>query len=269
MTNRFIRKLRGFADLSEMDVAALEQATAHPRRFVARRDLIREGDRPGPVLVMLDGWSFRYKILPNGSRQIMAFLMPGDACDLHIGMLDVMDHSIQTVTPSRVAFIPRGEMDRLMDDHPSIARAMYVAQLTDEGTLREWIVSMGRRSSIERVAHLVCELYLRAHWIGLAESAQLALPLSQVVLADALGMTPVHINRVLKELRLSGAMALPPRQPVDYGPGEARPDCRLRRELPAPAAAEGRCHCRSRRPRQRLATAGRRRQATPCARGAD
>ena len=208
MANRLVEKLSGFADLAPEEVAALEEATAHPRRLAARLDLIREGDRPGPVFVMLDGWAFRYKILPNGSRQIMAFLMPGDACDLNVGMLAEMDHSIQTVTPARVATIPRGEMERLMQHHQGISRAMYLAQLTDAGTMRSWIVSMGRRSSIERVAHLMCELYVRARSIGLVEDTEFALPLSQIVLADALGMTPVHINRVLKGLRLAGAMAL-------------------------------------------------------------
>jgi len=208
MANRFVQKLAGFTDLTPEEVAALEKATARPRDMAVRQDLIREGDRPGPVFVMLDGWAFRYKILPNGSRQIMAFLMPGDCCDLHVGMLAEMDHSIKTVTPARVATISRDEMDRLMYDYRGIARAMYIAQLTDEGTLRAWIVSMGRRSSIERVAHLMCELYIRAQGIGLTDGAEFALPLSQIVLADALGMTPVHINRVLKELRLAGAMLL-------------------------------------------------------------
>ena len=208
MINQFVRKLTTFADLTAAEVAVLERATARSRKVAAKHDLIREGDKPGPVIVMLTGWAFRYKILPAGTRQITAFLMPGDCCDLHIGLLAQMDHSIQTASPSRVASIARAEMDGLLDDHKGIARAMYRSQLTDEGTLRAWIVSMGRRSSIERVAHLICELYVRAHWIGLVEDTQFALPLSQIILADALGMTPVHINRVLKELRLAGAMAL-------------------------------------------------------------
>ena len=208
MANRFIDKLRGFAQLTRGEIGALEAATAAPRTFPARRDLIREGDRPGPVLVMLEGWAFRYKVLPNGSRQIMAFLMPGDACDLHIGLVGEMDHSIQTVTEAKVAIVARAEMDALMASHPGIARAMYIAQLVDEGTLRAWIVSMGRRSSIERVAHLLIELYIRAANIGLASNDTMGLPLAQAVLADALGMTPVHINRVLQTLRRSGAIEL-------------------------------------------------------------
>ena len=96
----------------------------------------------------------------------------------------------------------------VVNRHPNIARAMYSAQLVDEGVMRAWIVSMGRRGSNERVAHLICELYLRARNIGLTHDGDFALPMSQIVLADALGMTPVHMNRVLKELRLAGAMRL-------------------------------------------------------------
>ena len=122
-------------------------------------------------------------------------------------MLAEMDHGIQAITAARVATISRHEMTTMLNDYPAIAHAMYVAQLIDERIMRSWIVSMGRRSSIERVAHLVCELYLRMRGIGLSTERSLALPLSQIILADALGMTPVHINRVLKELRIAGAMA--------------------------------------------------------------
>jgi CRP-like cAMP-binding protein len=207
MHNRFIAKLRGFVELSDADIAALEQATAMPTRYRPRQDIIREGDRTGPVFVVLEGWACRYKILPSGTRQITAFLMPGDACDLHIGMLEEMDHSIQALTSARVVAISRGAIERMMNDHARIARGMYLAQLVDEATLRAWIVSMGRRSSIERVAHLLCELYLRAHMLS-ASDPLVELPLSQIVLADALGMTPVHINRVLRDLREAGALQL-------------------------------------------------------------
>ena len=208
MVNLFVQKLSGLAELKADESAVLARATADPRRYVARQDLIREGDEPGPMFVVLEGWVCRYKILPSGTRQIMAFLMPGDACDLHIKLLAEMDHSIQAITTAMVATISRIEMQNIMHEHPNIARAMYSAQLIDEGIMRAWIVSMGRRSSTERVAHLICELYLRARNIGLTGDGEFALPLSQLVLADALGMTAVHINRVLKELRLVGAMAL-------------------------------------------------------------
>jgi CRP-like cAMP-binding protein len=207
MGNRFVEKLGSFAELAKADIVAIEEATSTPRKYLAKQDMIREGDQPGPVFVVLEGWGCRYKILPSGTRQITAFLMPGDCCDLHVGMLAEMDHTIQAVTAATVAVVSRTEMDALMA-RPNIARAMYVAQLVDEGTLRSWIVSMGRRSSLERVAHLMCELYLRAFVVGEASDQAVTLPLSQIILADALGMTPVHINRVLKQLRDVGAMDL-------------------------------------------------------------
>lgn len=207
MVNPFVRKLKSMVDLSPSDVGALEALTRKPRDYSARQDMIREGDRPGPVFVMLEGWACRYKILPSGTRQIMAFLLPGDACDLHIGMLSEMDHGLQAVTDAKIALIHADEMSKLLEQHPRIANAMYKAQLIDEGTLRAWIVSMGRRSSVERVAHLMCELYLRSKPLDGVDH-KVALPISQVVLADALGMTPVHVNRVLRSLREAGAMSL-------------------------------------------------------------
>ena len=208
MENRFIDKLSNFGKLTDDDTAALTAITATPRKYAARKDLIREGDRPGPVFIVLEGWACRYKILPGGTRQVLAYLMPGDSCDLHVGLLAEMDHSIQTITAATVATVSRVEMDAVMDNHPQIARAMYTGQLIDEGTMRAWITSMGRRSSIERVAHLMCELYLRACNIGLANGTGFALPLSQIMLADSLGMTPVHLNRVVNELQKTGAIAL-------------------------------------------------------------
>ena len=208
MTNPFLKKLSGLVELTAHDAAALENATANPRRYVARQDLIREGDETGPVFVLLEGWACRYKILPSGTRQIMAFLMPGDACDLHIKLLAQMDHGIQAITTTMVATIAQPLMRTIMRDHPNIAEAMYTAQLIDEGVMRAWIVSMGRRSASERVAHLICELYLRMRNVEPTDDKEFALPLSQLVLADALGMSAVHVNRVLKELRLAGAMAL-------------------------------------------------------------
>ncbi|MET0365421.1 MAG: Crp/Fnr family transcriptional regulator [Sphingobium sp.] len=206
MGNAFVDKLRGCAALSPDDVDALVQSTAVHRSIPARYDLIREGDRPGPVFVVLEGWACRYKVLPNGSRQVLAYLMPGDCCDLHVSLLAEMDHSIQTVTACVVATIERGVMEALLERHPAVARALYVAQLIDEGTLRAWITSMGRRTSLERAAHLMCELYLRARISGPPGETELVLPLSQLMLADSLGMTPVHLNRVLKQLRACGAM---------------------------------------------------------------
>lgn len=208
MVNAFVEKLAGFARLEPSDVAVLKGMTEPGRAFVRRQDLIREGDPPGPVFVMLEGWACRYKILPDGGRQILAFLLPGDCCDLNVGLLAQMDHGIQAITDAQVAMIPGTELAEVMFAHPAIARAMYIAQLVDEAVLRSWIVSMGRRLSIERVAHLMCELYLRVVHVQPAEEAELRIPLSQNTLADSLGMTTVHVNRVLRELSKMGIMKL-------------------------------------------------------------
>lgn len=206
MSNHFVQKLDNLAELSLGDIAALSAVTSRPHNYAAKQDMIREGDRPGPVFVILEGWACRYKILPSGTRQIMAFLLPGDCCDLHVGILAEMDHNLQALTRCKVALIQGDTMEALLEDHPAVARAMYKSQLIDEGILRAWIVSMGRRSSVERVAHLMCELYLRS--LSIDSSAEVAFPVSQIVVADALGMTPVHVNRILKELRVAGAMTL-------------------------------------------------------------
>ncbi len=206
MANHFVQKLKNLAELNSADTTAIAALTSHPRDYAAKQDIIREGDRPGPVFVILKGWACRYKILPSGTRQIMAFLLPGDCCDLHVGILAEMDHNLQALTTCEVALIPGDRMEALLEDHPAVARAMYMSQLIDEGILRAWIVSMGRRSSVERVAHLMCELYLRS--FSIYSTNEVAFPISQIVLADALGMTPVHVNRILKELRVRGAMSL-------------------------------------------------------------
>jgi CRP-like cAMP-binding protein len=208
MANAFVEKLRGYTALTAEDVALLDDACSSARSVPARVDLIREGDKPGPVFVVLEGWACRYKILPEGGRQIMAFLIPGDFCDMHVAVLEEMDHNIATLTPARIATIARAQIEDLIDSRPGITKAFWRSQLIDEGVLRAWIVSMGRRGSTERVAHLMCELYVRAHNIGHAENDMLELPLTQIMLADALGLTPVHVNRVLRTLRLRNIMEI-------------------------------------------------------------
>ena len=150
---------------------------------------------------MLEGWAYRYKILPDGSRQIMAFMMPGDFCDLHIGSLEEMDHSVGTLTACQIVTISRDKMEELIVATPGLTHAFWRAQLIDQGVLRAWIVSIGRRDALERIAHLMLELYVRMRGIGLADDNTCQVPLTQIVVGDALGLTPVHTNRIIRELR--------------------------------------------------------------------
>lgn len=208
MSNAFIDKLTAHVALSRDDISMLEAECANARDIPARHDLIRDGDPSGPLFVILEGWACRYQILPEGSRQITAFPMPGDCCDMHLATGHVMDHNIATLTDARVASIPRARFQEMIATRPALTQALWWSQIVDEGVLRAWIVSMGRRGSVERVAHLMCELYIRARNIGLTTGDELELPLSQLVLGDALGLTPVHVNRVLRQLRLLGIMRL-------------------------------------------------------------
>ena len=196
-----IAKLQTVADLRESDVEKLVALCVDERFIAARRDILSEGERPDHVHVILEGWAARYKTLRDGSRQIVAFLIPGDFCDLHVTILGQMDHGIVALTRCRIAYIPSMQLDSLTSDHNGLTKALWWATLVDEGVLREWILNVGRRDAFERIGHLLCELHARMQMVGLVEDDRLALPLTQDQLADATGLTPVHVNRTLQRLR--------------------------------------------------------------------
>lgn len=203
MHNPLVKKLDRIVSLSDEDRQALAGICAETHDLNEGEDIICEGDRPEHVHLVLDGWAYRYKILEDGSRQITAFLIPGDFCDMHVALLGEMDHNIGTLTRTKVAYIPHHHMNELLE-RPQIARAFWWATLVDEAVLRAWIVNLGRRDAYNRIAHLICELHLRLDSIGLVEEGSFELPLTQEELADAAGMTSVHTNRTLQRLRSEG-----------------------------------------------------------------
>ncbi len=200
MTNRLTRKLEAFGPLPDADRRLLDEVCREARAIGPKIDLIREGDAPSDVHLILEGFACRYKVLPNGTRQIMAFLVPGDFCDLHVFILKAMDHTIATLSPCKVVKIPRARILEMMD-RPAIARAFWWAALVDEATLREWLVNIGARTAEQRIAHLLCELLLRLQTVGLADSDRYELPITQAELADTVSLTSVYVNRVLQRLR--------------------------------------------------------------------
>jgi CRP-like cAMP-binding protein len=200
VTNPFIRKLEYGADLTDEDRAVLASVSANARPMAAHTDIIREGDKPDTVHLVMEGYACRYKLLPDGKRQIMALFVPGDLCDLHVQILGEMDHSIATLSNARIVEIPTPTVGKLIEN-PRINRALWWASLVDEGTLREWLVSMGQRDSGEQMAHVFCELYVRLDSIGLVRAKGFDFPLTQNELADLMGITPVHVNRVIGRLR--------------------------------------------------------------------
>lgn len=199
MSFPFLIKLAAAGALSDGDVQALHGACQNVHTVAMRRDLVREGENPDHVNLILDGLACRYQQLENGNRQITAFLLPGDFCDTHISLFNEMDHSIGTVTECKVARIPKAVIEELTA-RPGIARAFWWAGLVDEAVLRAWIVNLGRRDARNRLAHLLCELYCRLATVGRAANDELLLPSTQEELGDALGLTSVHVNRSLKRL---------------------------------------------------------------------
>ncbi len=205
-------KLATVADLGDRDVEQLLALCGDVRVVHAKQNVLSEGERPDHVHLIVEGWAARYKALADGSRQIVAFLLPGDFCDLHVAVLGHMDHGIVALTRCRVAYIPSQSLDTLTSDHNGLTKALWWATLVDESILREWVLNVGRRDAFERIGHLLCELHARMEMVGLVRDDRLALPLTQEELADATGLTPVHTNRTLQRLRrenlieLSGGM---------------------------------------------------------------
>ena len=206
--NPLIRKLEGFAALTDAERAMLERISAESRLVGPPTDLAREGDRPEGVFLVMDGIACRHKLRANGARQIMAYLVPGDLCDLDVALLDEMDHTITTFSTCRVVRIAPETVASLLRDYPQIARALRKSTLVDEATLREWLVNVGRRSAVERLAHLFCELLLRMRAVGLSMENSYGLPLTQADLADTTGLSTVHVNRSLAVLRRQGLIEL-------------------------------------------------------------
>ena len=204
MPDPFIRKLSFGARLSDEDCRALAAAVRNVETIPAHTDLICEGESPSDVHVVLKGFACRYKLLDDGGRQILAWLTPGDCCDLQVSLLNEMDHSIATLSECIVGYISRADVEALLARSAEITRAMWWASLVDEAVLREWLAGMGRRSAEKQVAHIFCELLERLKAVGLAEGGQFDFPVTQVELADTVGLSSVHVNRITQGLRDRG-----------------------------------------------------------------
>lgn len=206
MSGKFlIRKLNAFTRLTTAGEAAIEELTTRRLAEIPRGvDVISEGEDPRTVNVVIDGWACRYKTLEDGRRQILAFFVPGDLADLHVYILDAMDHSIGALTSLQYAKIDPKSFEELGDSHPRVLQALWWDSLLTASIQREWLVSVGQRNALESVAHLACELFLRLKMVGLAENDLCRFPLTQSDIADALGMTQPHVSRTVKELNATG-----------------------------------------------------------------
>ena len=199
--DNFFRKLERRDVLSEQEREALISRAGPEIDFPAGADIVHEGERLDRSLLVVSGFSTRYHTLRDGGRQITAVHVPGDFVDLHSLLLKEMDHSVGALSACRVITFPHRGLIEITERYPHLTRLLWLMTLLDSSIHRQWIVAMGRRSAPEQLAHLICELYVRLESVGLASDFKFEFPATQTQLADALGISPVHVNRVLQELR--------------------------------------------------------------------
>jgi CRP-like cAMP-binding protein len=197
---RVVRRLETRVRLDSDDRAAIHALPVTNRTLESATYMVREGEQVENCILLLSGFAYRHKITGDGQRQIMSVHMPGEFLDLQNSLLGIADHNVQALTRCEVATVPVSALRKLADDRPLVGRAMWIDTLIDAAIFREWIVNVGRRDSISRLSHLLCEFALRLKAAGLAEDRRYELPMTQEQLADCTGLTPVHVNRVLKEL---------------------------------------------------------------------
>jgi CRP-like cAMP-binding protein len=202
-----VRKLEGWARLSDADVAALRALPFQVRRHEAPAYIIREGaTRLRYCSFVLTGFAIRQKLTAAGARQIVSLHLPGDFLDLQHLFLHVADHNVQALTRMETVDIERTALRELALTNPNIGRALWTDALVDASIYREWVLNVGRRDARQRIAHLLCEFALRMKAAGLDMGDGCQLPMTQEQLGDAVGLTSVHVNRTLKSLAADGVV---------------------------------------------------------------
>lgn len=200
------RKLGAFVVLSEKELAALEVFHQRRRSFEPGMDLVRQGQLGQLAYILADGWVCSYKLLPSGTRQIVDFQVPGDFLGLRSVLFRTSDHNAEAMTRVEVSEVLPADLIEAFANTPRLATAVLWAASRDEAMVVEHLVDIGRRNAVERTAHFLLELGARLKLVGLGTEEGYACPLSQYMLADALGLSAVHINRVLRQLREEGLL---------------------------------------------------------------
>jgi len=201
---RLARKLDIHHSLDDDDRAAILSLPYKLRWLEAQSYTLREGDRPDRCAVLVSGYAYRHKLTGDGNRQILSLQIPGDALDFQNMFLSESDHNVQMLTRGQVAEIPRAPLEEVVLSRVAVGRAVLIHTLVEASIFREWVVNVGRRDSRSRIAHLLCEFAYRLTVQGVVPSGSYELPITQEQLADATGLTAVHVNRVLKGLQAEG-----------------------------------------------------------------
>lgn len=201
MLKTLFLKLGTHDALSDAEMNLLASALTAGRRVAPGQEIVVEGSRPSTSTLLVDGFAARYKMMADGGRQITAIHISGDFVDLHAFLLKEMDHGIVALSPCTIAAAGHAALKQITERAPHLARLLWLETLIDGAIHRNWIVAMGRRSKAAHLAHLICELYVRLRAVGRAEDGRFHFPLSQTEMADVLGLSFVHMNRVIQRLR--------------------------------------------------------------------
>lgn len=204
MITPHLKKLRQRADLAPGDEEVIRGLIAETRRIRADEVLIRAGQELNCSLLLLDGWLLRSKDLPSGERQVLEIHVSGDFADLHGFTLKRLDHDVISVSECTIAVVPHDRLMELVEKHPGLTRTYWLLTNIDAAISRELTLSLGQRSAISRMAHLFCELHVRLGVVGKTRGNTFDFPLTQRELSECLGLTVVHVNRTLQELRRTG-----------------------------------------------------------------
>jgi len=190
--------------LTEEERVILEGLPRRTKEYRAGAEIIAEGSRPQESCLILEGFAARAQHLSSGKRQFTAVHVAGDFVDLHGLLLKQMDHGVIALSPCRVAFVPHANLKTVTETNPHLTRMFWLSTVVDGAIQRAWITCLGRRSAIQHLAHLICELYLRLEIVDRAENGKFEFPVTQAEIGDMLGLSNVHVNRMLQELRATG-----------------------------------------------------------------
>jgi CRP-like cAMP-binding protein len=200
----FIRSISRRDTLSLKEIALINSLPKRTETFLNGGEVVAEDSRPGESCMILKGFAARSHYSRDGSRQISALHVPGDFVDLHAYLLRVMDHGVIAIGSCEVAYVSYDSIRRVTEESPHLGRLLWLSTVIDGAIQRAWVTCLGRRTAEQRMAHLLCELYLRLEAAGIATGNSFHLPLTQSQLADLLGLSVVHVNKKLQKLRLSG-----------------------------------------------------------------
>ncbi len=202
-------KLQNFIALRHDEIDALNGIARHARPMRADQILVHEGSPPDHLFLIVKGVACRYKMLPGGRRQIMGYLIPGDLSDVHFALSGRPDHSVALLCDAEVVRIPITRMLDVLERFPRLERSFALAALLENGILREWLLNVGQRNALQKIAHIFCEMAERMQSIGhVRDDGSFDFPINQAAMADSAGMTSVHVNRTLQRLRTDGLIRL-------------------------------------------------------------